>query len=293
MKNKLISHRAFSLIELSIVILIIGILVAGVTQSSRLISQMRLSSARSLTQSSPIASIRDLALWLESTSSASFDESATDENSPIPTWYDLNPQTISKINAAQSTANKQPLYISSAINNLPAVKFDGSNDDMTLGSLSAGSNISIFYVIKPTSAHVEGLLDSAPGLPYPFRNYCESTCPSDGQFSWWNGGTAPAVNLGLAAGAPAIIYIQTVFDTSVSPAKTLRYYKNGTLISTVTDTNNVDISWTSPRLGSINATLVFYDGLIGEIIIFSRTLKAEERTSVTNYLGKKWGIAVP
>ena len=37
--------KAFSLIELSIVILIIGILVAGVTQSSRLFRQITLSTA--------------------------------------------------------------------------------------------------------------------------------------------------------------------------------------------------------------------------------------------------------
>lgn len=45
--------KAFSLIELSIVILIIGILVAGVTQSSRLINAMRIQSIRSLTINSP------------------------------------------------------------------------------------------------------------------------------------------------------------------------------------------------------------------------------------------------
>ncbi|MFM7621060.1 MAG: prepilin-type N-terminal cleavage/methylation domain-containing protein, partial [Alphaproteobacteria bacterium] len=47
-------NKAFSLIELSIVILIIGILVAGVTQSSRLVNQFRLTSARNITLSSPL-----------------------------------------------------------------------------------------------------------------------------------------------------------------------------------------------------------------------------------------------
>lgn len=293
LKNNSFSRRAFSLIELSIVILIIGILVAGVTQGSRLVAQMRLTSARAMTQSAPIASIRDLAIWLESTASTSFDDSATENNVAIPTWYDINPQAITKYNATQATANKQPLYTTGSINGLPAVKFDGSNDDMSLGTLSAGSNLSIFYVIKPTTAHVEGLLDSAPGVNYPFRNYCESGCASDGQFSWWNNpspGGAPAVNLGLSAATPAVIYVQTIFNTSASPIKTLRYYRNGSLISTATDTDSNDIAWTSPRLGSINTTLLFYDGYIGEIIIFSRTLKAEERTSITSYLGKKWGI---
>ena len=38
--------KAFSLIELSIVVLIIGILIAGVTQGSRLVRQSRLSTAQ-------------------------------------------------------------------------------------------------------------------------------------------------------------------------------------------------------------------------------------------------------
>lgn len=50
-------QKAFSLIELSIVILIIGILVAGVTQSSRLVKQIRLASIKSMTLSSPVSSI--------------------------------------------------------------------------------------------------------------------------------------------------------------------------------------------------------------------------------------------
>ena len=40
--------KAFSLIELSIVILIIGILVTGIVQSSRLVNQMKLQTARNL-----------------------------------------------------------------------------------------------------------------------------------------------------------------------------------------------------------------------------------------------------
>jgi prepilin-type N-terminal cleavage/methylation domain-containing protein len=55
--------KAFSLIELSIVVLIIGILVAGITQSSRLVSMMKIQSARSLTINSPVASIKGLTIW--------------------------------------------------------------------------------------------------------------------------------------------------------------------------------------------------------------------------------------
>ena len=64
-KNKFSLKKAFSLIELSIVILIIGILVAGVTQSSRLVSRMKQISVRSMTLNSPISSIKDLYAWYE------------------------------------------------------------------------------------------------------------------------------------------------------------------------------------------------------------------------------------
>jgi len=40
---------AFSLIELSIVVLIVGILIAGVTQGSRLIRESKVKTARTLT----------------------------------------------------------------------------------------------------------------------------------------------------------------------------------------------------------------------------------------------------
>ena len=70
MKTK--NLKAFSLIELSIVILIIGILVAGVTQSSRLIREFKLTTAKNLTRNSPVSSIKGLYFWFETTSESSF-----------------------------------------------------------------------------------------------------------------------------------------------------------------------------------------------------------------------------
>lgn len=53
---KLKKITAFSLIELSIVVLVIGILIAGFIQGSKLVSKAALNSARTLTESSPVAS---------------------------------------------------------------------------------------------------------------------------------------------------------------------------------------------------------------------------------------------
>ena len=81
-KNHSSRLKAFSLIELSIVILIIGILVAGVTSSSRLITRMKVVTAQNLTRNSPVSSIKDLAMWYET----SLDESLlmTKKVKPLP-----------------------------------------------------------------------------------------------------------------------------------------------------------------------------------------------------------------
>ena len=70
---KIKNKTAFSLIELSIVILIVGILVAGVVQTSRLVTRMRILNAQTVTRSSEIHLIKGLSVWIETVSEKSFD----------------------------------------------------------------------------------------------------------------------------------------------------------------------------------------------------------------------------
>ena len=84
-------NKAFSLIELSIVVLVIGILIAGVIQGSGMLVDSRLKSARALTRSSPVNGIKDLALWLETTSAESFLSSEAENGTRLTLWNDINP----------------------------------------------------------------------------------------------------------------------------------------------------------------------------------------------------------
>lgn len=140
MKN----FKAFSLIELSIVILIIGILVAGVTQSSRLLRQVALSSAKSLTTSSPVHSISGLVSWYEPTLDKSFDEFEASDNSTVSKWYDINPTSSSKIDLIQTDATRRPTYTSNAVNGLPSLKFNGVNTYLKTNGFSPEQNSSSF-----------------------------------------------------------------------------------------------------------------------------------------------------
>lgn len=171
--------------------------------SSRLINASRMNAARTLTLSSPVSGIKNLSLWLETTSLSSFD-SEPQNNDPIQNWHDLSPQNSSRFTASQSTSTKRPLYKTGVFNGLPALVFDDTDDDMLLGSnFSAGSNTSYFFVVQPSPVDVSGIFDSAPNRIWVFRNLCDTpyyaSCPGDGSFSWWNGSNpTPQAMLGLS-----------------------------------------------------------------------------------------------
>jgi hypothetical protein len=51
------------------------------------------------------------------------------------------------------------------------------------------------------------------------------------------------------------------------------------------------VAYENANFGSYDG-LGYYQGNIGEIIIFNRGLKNEERRSIEEYLGKKWKIEI-
>ena len=120
-----LQFRAFSLIELSMVILIIGILISGVLFFDKIISKFRISTAQTLTISSPVSGIPDSVLWLESSLEKSFKSNEQNDSNSLTAWYDIR-ESVNKNHAVQSNSSNYPLY-SNTINHIHAVKFDGTN----------------------------------------------------------------------------------------------------------------------------------------------------------------------
>ena len=119
------THRklsAFTLIELSAVIVIIGILIAGVMTATGLVKKSKIAAAQNLTKASPIPGITDNALWLESSAESSFKDTETSTGDAVTTWYDQK----SAVNKSSVVAvGTGPTY-SNTINYIHAVKFSGS-----------------------------------------------------------------------------------------------------------------------------------------------------------------------
>ncbi len=282
------SKLAFSLIELSVVILVIGILVVGITQGSRITQEAKLKSARALTANSPINLIADLAIWLDATSIKSFDDVAN--NVDIQNWYNIDPLDTSGKKATQANAANRPTYIDKAINGLPSIKFVRANSkcmSVASGFDNDSENVTLFLVWKPTSVNgnENDILEKWSGpatYPYVLRSQ--------------NNYAFRAYDLTRNPNASS----NTNRILGVTHLISARRIKNGLMqlrlngvqeVASVTDSTVGKTSNTQNLfIGCRGDNTNFTDGYIGEIIIFSRALKDPEITLVEQYLSQKWGI---
>lgn len=138
--------KAFSMIEVSVVILIIGILISGILASRTIISKFRIVTAQTLTISSPVNGIADSTIWLESSLEKSFKDSESSDTNTLTTWYDIR-ESVNKNNALQTDSSHSPTY-SNTINYIHAVKFDGTNSYLTIADANFlnNSNYTIFVL---------------------------------------------------------------------------------------------------------------------------------------------------
>jgi prepilin-type N-terminal cleavage/methylation domain-containing protein len=277
------TNKAFSLIELSIVILIIGILIAGVVAGSRLISKSKRSTAANLTKTSIVPSIPDLVFWADAASEEAFDDSVTTNS--VSTWYDIAPYSANKNNATQATAANRPTFVEGAINGVPALRFDGVNDSLAIdGNFMSDKYYSIF-IVEQRRGSTSGSYFYSPssqGLSFGYATSTEFRFTSFSGANDWipitiSAYTSPIAKIISLIGQPASD------PTKISNA----LYFNGTLQYNDT-TGRINYGNSS----TYNIGKNPYQGDIGELIIFKRNVKPSERADIQEYLSKKWKIAL-
>jgi prepilin-type N-terminal cleavage/methylation domain-containing protein len=283
------SKKAFSLIELSIVLVIIGLLVAGITQGSRLVQKFRISTAQTLTQSSPVNGIKNLVAWYETTSQASFD-SAIDNGVAISTWYDISP-SVNKINATQTTAANRPIYTENDINSLPTLKFTRSQSqvmNLPNGTIPYNNSPYTIFIVAKADASCKdgqcGLLGS--GLNSPNQGNYFMYAQDQGFLNHWFTQDAEAR---ITSNTTTPHFVMFYYNQSLR-----RILYNGLQLGIIGAGSTYTNNQASPLSNAIGRSQVgqFLYGSIGEIIIFNRALMIEEIDSIESYLGKKWGIKV-
>lgn len=283
-------NSAFSLIELSIVILIIGIIIAGVSQSSSLVRKIKLSSARQLTASSPVSGIRDLVLWAESVSENSFDTLEQRDGANVSNWYDINTQPQNRNNFSQSNAANKPTYKDNFFNGLPSLYFDGSSDYMQTSSAASSTSyfdnadFTIFIAVHfPNITQNTSVIfqlvqpGGARNLGFEFNNVNLLRMDSAGA---------------SATGANALGFDQGKIISGLRNSSNSFLYVNGTQYATAASGAPTTLSGKFCIGAYLDSLDYFTKMYVGEIIIYGHALSLEERKSVETYLGKKWGIKV-
>jgi prepilin-type N-terminal cleavage/methylation domain-containing protein len=291
-KNK--NQTAFSLIEISMVILVIGILIAGISNGVDLYDDYRLKVAQNLTKNSRVNRIPDLELWFETTgenSLATGTASFTDKPNPVDLdsigrWNNINPNILpnARNHATQVTStDNQPKYIRKGMNGLPALKFDGSNDYFFFnGDFLVGSDYTIFVVEARGSGKSNNFFlggSSADSLSNLILGY-----GSDSSLNHANFGN------GVTQSIPSYKNpINKIYGFYFSKTLGMSIYTNGILNINNSTQKSALTKYPNSSIGYYGHPS-FYQGLISEMIFYSRALTNQERQGVEAYLSKKWGI---
>ena len=275
-KNR--NSQGFSLIEVAVVIVIIGILIAGIALSSNLIAKSRLQMALTLSKSSPIVGITQNVLWLETSLSESIKDTEASDNAPITAWSDQN-NSGNRVSVV--AVGSGPVY-ANTINRVHAVKFAGSTANyLQIADASFLNNTDYTIVV------LEKRMSNSS------NNYFIGENPS---------GTAnQALALGYSADA-SVIHSQgsgtsynsavSTYDTSTDKARFFVFTHSAT-DGNKTYVNGLLASQDATKTAHLSglSTLAIgkaYTGEIGEVVVFTKALLNSERVAVEDYLSKKW-----
>jgi prepilin-type N-terminal cleavage/methylation domain-containing protein len=279
-------NKAFSLIELSIVLLIIGIIIAGVTQSSGLLAKAKLQSAQSATRSSPVAGIPDLLMWFETTLDESFamaDGTVQNEDGAIVNvWNDINPQSSSKfyMQSEQWYADAPTIYSkSSGTNGLPSIYFDNSDWSELILTNDANSS-SPWLGIDSATVTIFTVHSFLTGGEFLIRNlYAQN---GSNRISYYNSALGESYLLNTTNSIDAST--SSIEITTLTLGSDANLYINGS--------NKINSSYSRGNERATIFDLLGSDIYVSELIVFDRILTNEERQTVEQYLGNKYGVSV-
>ena len=277
---------AFSLLELSVSLVVVSLLMAMVSQGIKIIASSRLTTARSLTSKSPVPNISGLIAWYETSSVDSFKTNEAFDGKQISAWYDISPNSIpAKKNALTRAASAAVTYESDGINKIPSLLFNGTNK-IELANFYQGSTSqnTIFIVANPSTVTTTTILDSSSsGSTSSIGQNSNSFSMNLGSLVSTGTVTNPIVNLAKVS------YIAAVYFNG-SNSKV--YFNSSSIIAGGSTINPGTTPLTGVSIGANRSNVSNYSGLISEIIIYNRPLQNQERKDVMGYLSKKYGILV-
>lgn len=207
--------------------------------------------------------------------------STTSNGVALSSWVD---QSGNGNDASQSSGGAQPTYVSSSINGLPAIRFNGSTSFLDLPTASTlgiqNSEFDVFVVAKSSNSGIQFLIGGTAG------NYeVHLNGASGARF-------IPKSTLFVDKGATSLYtngsaYIFNAAAGSENGVLRVNGYAGG---DSAYDSRNAENSVIT--LGRRGNGTFYLNGDIAEVIIYNSVLSAVDRASVESYLAAKYSITL-
>jgi len=216
----------------------------------------------------------------------------------------LNGSTIAQVNDksgngrhfVQGTASLQPALITSFKNGHDVARFDGVNDDLLLGSNTLLKNVTgaTIYVVRKWAAS-----------PTSVQTMFKISTPSSAGRAQIQGGNVSGKNAIGGRTLDADSFVRVDSSSSVTTAWRIQtgvydyantdlfQYINESLDGSTTSyqsgtaTSNTDSA--SAVIGGANG-ISYFNGDIGEVLVYHAAHSADQRQDVWNFLRTKWAI---
>ena len=203
----------------------------------------------------------------------------------VSTWEDISGNGN---NLSQADNMRRPTFTTGTLNGLPVVNFDGTNDYLQRGATSGlgTSAVTCFMVYQRATLDAQSFINAGySGESDKWGIYCNS---SNNRLISKHKSPTNKVVFYNDAGNPS-------FLSSHFSASGTRTYQQGNLMHTNTSPYTAASGHNLLRVGVYNANLLSYylQGYLAEIVVFNTALNNLERIIVENYLGNKYGFAIP
>jgi hypothetical protein len=232
--------------------------------------------------------VAGLALWLDGSDAATlYQDSArttpvTADTDPVGGITDKSGQAN---HAAQTTANARPLYKTNIQNSKSALRFDGTNDSLTVADaagLEMDTDSTVFLVVKNLTAEGNaGLVakDNTNGVAGPYGLLVDASGKPQLDRPWIQAGVA-ATN---AITTDAYVVMAKVSGTTVTHRR--NGAANGTDTLAVGSTGNGSLF-----IGVMDALGVFLAFDLCELLVYSAPVADADRDLIESFLNTKWVV---
>jgi hypothetical protein len=220
----------------------------------------------------------NLVLWYDAADASTLFQNAngttasSSNNDPVGFWRD---KSIEGRNATQSTAGSRPTISSTTRNSRRLVNV--ASQGMTFSSFSLAGDYTFLYVCEPTNGN-QFVLGGASGTHLP---HITGFAPLPAFYNY--SGSFGAISTSQSeTGFRFVVVGRTSGDHFA--------FLNGTNVSLSPAASNSTTATLASLFFRDSATTTSADGIYGEILLFSKSLTALERTAMTSYLTIKWNL---